>query len=132
MTTVPPPDPRPELRRRSKRMRLRVPVLARTQSGGMQKENTNTLVVNAHGALLILAMKVSVNQLLLLTNPATGEEVLARVTVVGPSLMGKSQVGVEFIMPTPDFWGLAGAPKDWSTDKCVVQAAKEEKATSKR
>jgi len=32
------------------------------------------------------------------------EKLLCRVTSLGTSFMGKTQVAVEFIMPTPGFW----------------------------
>ena len=32
------------------------------------------------------------------------EELFCRVTSLGTSFMGKTQVAVEFIMPTPGFW----------------------------
>jgi hypothetical protein len=43
-------------------------------------------------------------QIIRLENPASGEELLCRVTNLGPSFMGKTQVAVEFVMPTPGFW----------------------------
>ncbi len=106
---------RPELRRRSQRVRMRVAVLVRPQKlkKDVREEKTETLVVNAHGALLLLATKVAVDEFVIVQNLKTGEELLCRVTLVGPSLMGKTQVAVEFIKPAPDFWGVDSPPKNW-------------------
>ena len=44
-------------------------------------------------------------------NPNLGEELLCRVTGLGPSFMGKTQVAIELIMPTPGFWGTGSTSK---------------------
>ena len=51
--------------RRSQRVvaRIRVKVIRRDESEGTFSEDTHTLVVNAHGALLMLAMKVRAENL---------------------------------------------------------------------
>jgi hypothetical protein len=106
MTIVPPTELRPENRRRSKRVKVRIPVLVRFQIGKKHSisENTHTLIVNHHGALILLAASVKINQIIRLENLSSGEELLCRVTSLGPSFMGKTQVAVEFVMPTPGFW----------------------------
>jgi hypothetical protein len=43
-------------------------------------------------------------QIIRVENLASGQEVLCRVTSLGPSFMGKTQVAVELVMPTPGFW----------------------------
>jgi hypothetical protein len=108
---------RPELRRRSKRIKSRIPVVVRLQDKKSLTESTHTIVVNAHGALLILAMRVSVNHFIVLENHATRKELLCRVAHVGATFMGKSQVAVEFIRPDPEFWGLAAVPQDWKSTR---------------
>jgi len=42
-------------------------------------EETRTVTVNAHGAMILLGLKVSIGQLLTLRNSRTGEEVGCRV-----------------------------------------------------
>jgi hypothetical protein len=76
-------------------------------------EDTQTLVVNAHGALLLLAAQVKVGHKLLLTNRATKEEQLCRVASLGPAAGEKTQIGVEFLKPTSDFWQISFPPEDW-------------------
>jgi hypothetical protein len=36
---------------------------------------------------------------------------LCRVTSLGETFMGKTQVGVEFVVPTPGFWPAPPKPK---------------------
>ena len=106
MSIVPPTELRPENRRRSKRVKARVPVVVRFQTADKHSisEKTHTMIVNDHGALILLAAAVEVQQIIRLENVASGEELLCRVTSLGHSFMGKTQVAVEFIMPTPGFW----------------------------
>jgi hypothetical protein len=94
-------------RRRSKRVQHRSPVMVRFQSANKQSisEKTNTIIVNDHGALILLAAAVETQQIIRLENLNSGEELLCRVVNLGPTLMGKTQVAVEFIMPKPGFWG---------------------------
>ena len=107
MTIVPPSDLRPENRRRSKRLKARVPVVVRFQTPDKRSisEKTHTIIVNNHGALILLAASVEKQQIIRVENLASGEELLCRVTNLGPSFMGKTQVAVELVMPTPGFWG---------------------------
>jgi hypothetical protein len=104
--TIVPTELRPENRRRSKRVKVRIPVVVRFQTANKQSvsEKTHTLIVSDHGALILLAASVEMQQIIRLENLASGEELLCRVTNLGPSFMGKTQVAVEFVMPTPGFW----------------------------
>jgi hypothetical protein len=68
-------------------------------------EKTHTVIVNEHGALILLAASVAVDQIIRLENSNVGEELLCRVASLGPGFMGKTQVAIEFIMATPGFWG---------------------------
>jgi hypothetical protein len=100
-------------RRRSKRVQHKTPVTVRFQDANKNSisENTNTIVVNDHGALILLAAEVKTQQIIHLENPGFGEEVLCRVASLGPTLMGKTQVAVEFITPKPEFWGTVPKSK---------------------
>lgn len=102
--------------RRSQRVLLSLPVTVCTEddSGDASfKEETQTLVVNAHGALIALAGRVEKGQILHLTSRTMHEGQQCRVTYVGPATGGKAQVGVEFTKPSPDFWRIAFPPEDW-------------------
>jgi hypothetical protein len=104
-------------RRRSRRIRARIRVAVRLQTPDKEtiSEETDALIVNAHGGLVLLGATVSEDQFLTVVNSQTGEELLARVTDVGLRFMGKAQIGIEFIRPAPDFWGLSPRPKDWKS-----------------
>ena len=61
--------------------------------------------MNDHGALILLVAAVEIQQIIRLENLSSGEELLFRVASLGPSFMGKTQVAIELVMPTPGFWG---------------------------
>jgi len=116
-------DLRPDHRRRSKRVKIRIAVVVRSQEKRTLSEKTHTLLVNAHGALLLLGIPVSVNKFVVLENPSTGQEILCRVTHVGTEFMGKAQVGIEFIKPAPEFWGISPRPDDWTPGHAASRAS---------
>ena len=106
-------DSGPTNRRRSPRVRTRIPVTVKLQRANLRtlSQEAEALVLNAHGALLLLAANVSENEILTLINSGNGEQVLARVANLGPSFMGKAEVGIEFIKPTPEFWRVVAEPR---------------------
>lgn len=112
MTTLHSPEELRE-RRRSTRIKVRTSVVVRKQAADKHtvSENTDALVISVHGAMVLLAGEVTVDEFVTLENPTTQQEVLARVTDVGPKIMGKTEVGLEFIKPSPDFWGFKPGPK---------------------
>ncbi len=77
-------------------------------------EETVTLVVNAHGALLRLNTKVEMGQMLVLQILPTNESQEARVVFLNEGEAGKFHVGVELIKPNPFFWHVSFPPEDWS------------------
>jgi hypothetical protein len=74
-------------------------------------EKTHTIVVNDHGALILLAAAAEPQQIVRLENLSSGEELLCRVASLGPTFMGKTQVAVEFIVPKPGFWSAVSKSK---------------------
>ena len=96
-------------RRRSHRVLVQLPVVVRGQGAGDGpfEEETHTLVVGAHGCLLLLAASVSTGQKLVLRNKSTHEEQQCRVVHVGKASGGKTQVGLEFTRAAPQFWHIA-------------------------
>jgi len=105
--------------RRSSRVLLRVPiiVMGETTQQTPFSEATITLVVNAHGALIQLATKVSPGQTLSMANLSSGEEVACRVVHSGTMNEGKTEAAVEFVAPAPLFWKVAFPPSDWDAPK---------------
>ncbi len=78
-------------------------------------EKTEAIIVNDHGALILLATAVEIDQIIHIENPTNAEELLCRVISRGDSFMGKTQIGVEFIVPTPGFWRIPKS-KDSESD----------------
>jgi hypothetical protein len=106
------PDPG---RRRSMRVLLSVPVNVSGKTAENQdfKEETRTLVVNAHGALISLAAHVAAGQSITLSNKATHQSIECKVVHLGNAQGGKTQLGVEFVKPSARFWQIDFPPDDW-------------------
>jgi hypothetical protein len=102
--------------RRSQRVCLSLPIVVIRKGPGTNaaSEETQTLIVNAHGALIQLALTVELGQLLGIRNGKTLEQLVCRVVHLGPDRTGKREVGVEFEEPSPRFWRIAFPPADWS------------------
>ena len=85
------------------------------QSGDRKafREETFTVTVSAHGALVMLAANVSLGQKILLINPSNSDQREGRVAYRGPIHAGLCQVAVEFSRPSPEFWPVSLAPADW-------------------
>jgi hypothetical protein len=103
-------------RRRSERRVLDVPLVisGETKEQKAFHEQTFTVSVNAHGALLMLAATVTLGQKLLLQNPDSDRQTEARVVRFGVPYGGLAQVGVEFARPLPDFWPVEAPPENWT------------------
>jgi len=102
-------------KRRSERVLFDTPVVIRGESPGKKRflEETFTVTVSAHGALVVLAAKVDVGQKVTVMNPTNWDEREGRVAFKGPAYAGLSQVAVEFTKPSPDFWAVNPPPADW-------------------
>ena len=101
--------------RRSSRVFTRIPVRATGKSimGRKFRENSQTIVINAHGGLLYLQEELALGADLVLINPVTEEEQECRVVYLGDTSEKGTRVGVEFLSPSPHFWGVDFAPQDW-------------------
>lgn len=102
--------------RRSSRVFTRVAVRAKgvDNTGRKFRENSQTIVINAHGGLLYLQESVDLGADLVLINPVSSEEQMCRVVYVGDTSDKGTRVGVEFLVPSPNFWGIEFAAADWS------------------
>jgi hypothetical protein len=102
--------------RRSQRIDLTVPIVVHrpAKEGPQFYERAQTLVVNAHGALMALAEKVAPTQKLLMQNIDGGEQKECRVVYVEKELAGPTKVAVEFTRPAASFWHIAYPPDDWT------------------
>jgi hypothetical protein len=112
------PDLHPKLNnlRRSQRVCLSVPVIIVKAEPGKPavSEETRTLIVSAHGALVLLGMTAKLGDALTLRHRKTQEELTCRVVNFGTEQSGKRETGVEFDEPNPRFWRIAFPPADWS------------------
>jgi hypothetical protein len=101
--------------RRSERIILDVPLVIRGEAADKKifQEETFTLIVNAHGAQLMLETKVALGQRLVVVNPKNWDECEGKVAFVGPSFAGLARVGIEFTRPAPEFWSIDSPPADW-------------------
>src|SRR5580692_1620137 len=109
---MPQPDPTARKginQRRSQRLLLRVQIVAERRAGqtDTKSEATETLAVNAHGALILLSPPVEDIEQILIKNPRTSEEQMCRVVHQGLTEGGRLHVGVEFLTPSPNFWRVS-------------------------
>ena len=103
-------------RRRSQRVLMQIALRLRGVDAQGQdfEEYTETLAINAHGALVLLAARVTSGGVIKLKNVKTEEEQECHVVFLGPVRGGKAEVGLEFTVPRPAFWRVAFPPEDWS------------------
>jgi len=94
--------------RRSSRVfhKMRVQAQGRAHDGRKFREACHTVLVSAHGGLLLLKHEVDNGELLTLSNPETQEELECRIVYLGEPNDKGQRVGVEFLTPAPHFWGL--------------------------
>jgi hypothetical protein len=103
-------------RRRSQRVLMKIPVRVSGQTalGSLFDEETHTLAVSAHGALLSVSKQVNKGQRLALANVPTKAALECVVAHISKRQGDRVEVGVEFMLPHPTFWHVAFPPKDWS------------------
>jgi hypothetical protein len=103
-------------RRRSQRVLMQVPVRIRgtDAQGKPVEEETETLAINAHGALVLLQSRLTSGSLVQLQHKKTEEEHECHVAFLGPVRSGKAEIGLEFSSPHPTFWRVAFPPEDWT------------------
>jgi hypothetical protein len=109
-----------ETPRRSSRVFKRVTVNAEGKNlmGRKFRESCQTIVINAHGALLYLKAELSIGAMVVLSNPFTQEDQECRVVFIGDDVEKGQRVGVEFLSPAPHFWGVDFTPPpDWLKHK---------------
>ena len=84
--------------RRSSRVFTRIPVRASGKSiqGRKFRENSQTIVINAHGGLLYLQEEVAMGADLVLINPVTEEEQECRVVYLGDTSEKGTRVASNF------------------------------------
>lgn len=101
--------------RRSERVLLDVPLVVRGESRDNRsfREETFTVTVSAHGALVMLEARVVLGQKIVVMNPKNWDEREASVAYLGQPHAGLAQVAFEFNRPAPEFWSLDSPPANW-------------------
>jgi hypothetical protein len=102
--------------RRSHRIILSVPIIVsgKHANGSPFHERTTTLVVSAHGGLILLREPVLVGQQLSITHVGTGEELVCTVKDINPGQEQIPEIGIGFAQPNAHFWRVTFPPEDWS------------------
>jgi len=103
-------------RRRSQRVLMKIPVRLSVQAGAalLSEEQTHTLAVSAHGALIAVSAPLYRGQRLTLSNVQTKGALECVVVHIDRFPGEQMQVGVEFLLPNPTFWHVAFPPRDWT------------------
>jgi hypothetical protein len=103
-------------RRRSQRVLMQVAIRIRGKDaqGKDFEEYTETLAINAHGALVLLTARVTSGSAVHMRHNKTEEEQECHVAFLGPVRSGRAEVGLEFTAPRPAFWRVAFPPEDWT------------------
>ena len=106
----------PVARRRSQRVLMQVAVRIRGEDvqGKKIEEETETLAINAHGALVLMKARLTSGSKVFLQHNRTLEEQECHVAFLGPVRAGKAEIGLEFSSPRPAFWRVAFPPVDWT------------------
>ena len=103
-------------RHRTQRVLLQVPVRVsgRNALGSPFEEETQTVVINANGALLLLSAQINQGQTLTLSNIAAEQSAECVVAYLGQHEGQRAEVGVGFLLPNPSFWRVNFPPLDWT------------------
>lgn len=106
---VPTRPPTAEERRRAQRVLLKIRVKVQVEGKANEIEGF-THTVSASGAMLILPQGLNEGTKVTIENPKTQNKIEAHV--VRPPQMSHegSQVPVEFLSPSPNFWGIFFPP----------------------
>jgi len=106
-------------RRRSERVMLQIPIVVMTETLEHEnlREQTQTMIVNAHGGLVKLLMEVMPGQPIVLMHPRSGVTAAARVIRVENPPGGFTAVGFEFNEVSPKFWPVEFPPADWTASE---------------
>jgi hypothetical protein len=103
---------------RRKSQRIFMPIAVRVSGydelGSSLKENTHTISISPLGALILISASVRMGQRLVLSNIRTKALVECTVAHKGKRQDGGLEVGVQFGLPNPTFWGVTFPPSDWS------------------
>ncbi len=101
-------------RRRSQRVRIRVPVILTLEEARQTVTvRAETLEVNDQGAMLLCSRALTANTKFQLQNDRTREQLACRVTRAPQESREGFLIPVEFEPPVPGFWQISFPPTDW-------------------
>jgi hypothetical protein len=95
-------------------MQVAVRIRGTDAQGKAVDEETETLAINAHGALVLLNARFTSGSKVQLQHKRTQEEQECHIAFLGPVRAGKAEIGLEFSTPHPTFWRVAFPPEDWT------------------
>lgn len=95
-------------------MQVAVRIKGNDADGKAFEEQTTTLAINAHGALILLQTRVTSGTKVLLRHNGTQQEQECSIAFLGPVRSGKAEVGLEFSAASPTFWRVTFPPEDWT------------------
>ena len=123
----------PGPKRRSQRVLMQVPVRLHGQDaqGSNFDEETETLAINAHGALVLMQARVTSGATIQLQHKRTTEEQECQVVFLGPVRGNKAEIGLEVSAPRPQFWRVAFPPEDWSPKSPESRTVSRTRPTNK-
>ena len=103
-------------KRRSQRLFIQVKVVIEGKAAVKSplREETHTIVVNAHGALVEMGAQLDQGQIVTMRNARTNDAAECEVKLMTPSPGGKFSTALEFTKPNPSFWHVSFPPEDWS------------------
>ena len=104
-------------RRRSQRILISasICVSGKNPAGAVFDERTSTLILNSHGALILLKEKVSIGQALTVQHSAPKEEIGCIVKGMNPESHGVPEIAIEFQKASPTFWHISFPSLDWNS-----------------
>ena len=107
-------------------MQVAVRVRGMDAQGKEFAEETETLAINAHGALILVSARVTSGSKVVMRHNRTQEEQECHVAFLGPVRGGKAEVGLEFSDPRPAFWRVAFPPEDWTSKHPEARSSTQE------
>ena len=109
-------------------MQVGIRLRGKDAQGKEFEESTETLAINAHGALVLLAARVTSGSVIQVRHNKTEEEQECHVAFLGPVRGGKAEIGLEFSAPRPTFWRVAFPPEDWTSKSPEARTVSSQRA----
>jgi hypothetical protein len=111
----------------TKKISMAIPVFiyGSKDDGDPFQELTQTSVVDVSGGLIELESAVVNGLRVLAVNENTDEEVECSVVSSQQSDNGKADVGISFVKPSPNFWGIEFSSEEWDGAQSTNAGARQ-------